>query len=158
MLYKTDELKNQFCYKRLVVEVNDGPEIIWLRPMLIEVLNNLDDFIGFSLTGKITQITITCLIDARYNDDGTPRFSLHPFGYAADVRTRDWPHSLKQAIKVYGMALNKINPTVQFVWEDNAPGGPHLHIEIDDENKAVLKRKFYEKQAWFFNPPDKEKT
>ena len=133
MQFKNDDIRCQWRKKGKIVDDHGKSLLIRLNPILIETLMILELTAGVSRHGPQMGIFITDLIST-FRDG----FSLHPYGYAADIRITDWMPLFRASVKAIGLALRNTNSAIQFVWEENEPPdnknwtGPHLHVEYDD--------------------------
>ena len=97
---------------------------------------------GLSNYGPTKGICITDIISTFRKT-----FSLHPYGYAADIRTKDWHPIFATAVKAVGFVLKSLNGRIQFVWEED-----HLHIEYDDTKiKTDLMQAYNEGKTWWIS-------
>ena len=120
MRFSTDIVKDQYRRGR-VVTLGKRSEVITVDYALKDVILALET-LARAAGGEIT---VTDLIEPRHA--GT--FSLHPFGYAADIRTRDWKPGFYAAAKLMLECFKAVNPAYQHLFEDDAPGGAHLHLQ-----------------------------
>lgn len=142
MQFKTDEVRYQWRKKGCLVNDHGKNKVIRLDPKLIDSVLILEWMAGLSKHGPTQGVCITDLISTFRKG-----FSLHPYGYASDIRTRDWSPIFMAAVKAVGLALHTINRHIQFVWEED-----HLHIEYDDAKiKSQLMQSFDNGEVWWKN-------
>lgn len=144
------ETQSQY-FRGRIVDTAQGKTRIKVDPNLKLVLKIIDYAAQLNDTGYPTESTVTNLIGPRKG-----RFSLHPWGYAGDERTRDpqrminWHPKFRAAVSLILTALQSINPAVQHLFEDNAKGGPHLHIEYDEPKiKEYFQKLHASGEAWY---------
>ena len=148
--YINKEIRQQYRHGR-IVQLRDRKQIIRVAPELHWVVTMLETMTDFNKTGYPYYIRITSLIRS-----GKNKFSLHPFGYAIDLEIRNpqnqvwWTPQFKAAVGIVLTALRSLNPFIQYEFEENATGGPHIHIEYDNpEIKRELRAIHDKKEAWY---------
>lgn len=74
------------------------------------------------------QITITAGVEPRNNP------SLHPYGGAVDMRTKDWPDGLRRTVEQSLIFTRlKLDPKYKFLFEEKPK---HLHIQYGTLSEA----------------------